>query len=389
MPTRQNKILFILLILMCCSKHNSTNKTIGIILKDNTVAYSKYLNYYNKVNYRYLNAPDSVVIGEISNYFVTDKYQILVDSRFSRAIYLFDNNDEYLNSLSKIGGGPSEYREIASCTIDSKREMLFVYDGYKINIYLLPDFIYKGSIRMDMLLGEIQYFNNAIYGYCISKSKDSGFLVKIDLHSSKNKKELIKEIPEIFNVIHFAGRESFCVFKNNLYFVPPVKNEIFKIDTADKVVREYNLKNNKLFIDCHSFLKKENIGGLREKIKSYYRSSYGFFINDSLLYLSFGIKGKIYSGFSNFSSDKLRMYCSIHTDYFNNYVWGNYVPNNLSTYIEQISPEFLQMIIDRNNSIRMNNKNKSETIESDLIKMPKMLLKKSKNKFIPILVFYK
>jgi len=384
-----NYILIIFIFFACSGKYNSTNNTIGIVLKNNAVSYSEHLINCKQVNYIYLNAPDSVVIGKISNYFVTDKYQILVDAKFSRAIYLFDNNNEYVNGLAKIGGGPSEYKEIVSCTIDRKREMLFLYDGYKINMYFLPDFIYKGSIRIDQLLGEIQYFNNAIYSYCISKSEDSGFLVKMNLHGDKNNKVLIKEMPDILNIIHFAGRESFCVFKNNLYFVPPVKNEIVKIDTTDTVIREYNLKNKKLFIDYPRYLTKGNITELREKIKSYYRSSYGFFINDSLLYLSFGIKGKIFSGFSSAGSGELRMYCNIRTDYLNNYVWGNYVPNNLSTYIEQISPELLQMIIDKNNSIRMNNKNKSKPIESDLIKGPEMLSKKMKSKFIPILVLYK
>ena len=192
-----NYILIIFIFFACSGKYNSTNNTIGIVLKNNAVSYSEHLINCKQVNYIYLNAPDSVVIGKISNYFVTDKYQILVDAKFSRAIYLFDNNNEYVNGLAKIGGGPSEYKEIVSCTIDRKREMLFLYDGYKINMYFLPDFIYKGSIRIDQLLGEIQYFNNAIYSYCISKSEDSGFLVKMNLHGDKNNKVLIKEMPDI------------------------------------------------------------------------------------------------------------------------------------------------------------------------------------------------
>ncbi len=361
-----------------------------LIIKEQTI---KLSNFFKKIEYIIFNIPDTLVIGEISSYFKYKNYQIIIDKRYSKAIYLFDEHNTFIKKIKKLGKGPKEYKKIVSTSIDESGNKIFIFDRRMIKIYSLPDFKYLKSIdvRGKGAFADMIYFKNNVYLYSISKfSNKFGMLSRINLDNEKSF-TLIKKIPEILNKTSWIGKKQFAVFKDTLYFIPSFSKNFYVIDSLGNISIKFRLMNNDIIPDYSMFLKENtNKIELINKINDYYSIIYTFCIaKHNLFCLSMPYKKKQYFSFSNFKSDSLIFYSKRINDIGNNistyFLLGDFVYNNINRYVESIQPDELNKIT---NKIKKDKRIKKMLSKGKLKNIPDSLLQKLGHKKIPIILIY-
>lgn len=361
-----------------------------LIIKNDKLYLSKF---FKKIEYKIFNIPDTIVVGEISSYFIFKNYQIIIDNRYSKSIYLFDEKNNFIKKINKIGNGPKEYKKIVSSSIDEKDKRIFVFDRRMIKIYSLPDFKYLKSIdvRGKGAFADMIYFKNNVYLYSISKfSNKFGMLSRINLDNEKSF-TLIKKIPEILNKTSWIGKKQFAVFKDTLYFIPSFSKNFYVIDSLGNISIKFRLMNNDIIPDYSMFLKENtNKIELINKINDYYSIIYTFCIaKHNLFCLSMPYKKKQYFSFSNFKSDSLIFYSKRINDIGNNistyFLLGDFVYNNINRYVESIQPDELNKIT---NKIKKDKRIKKMLSKGKLKNIPDSLLQKLGHKKIPIILIY-
>ncbi len=361
-----------------------------LIIKEQTI---KLSNFFKKIEYIIFNIPDTLVIGEISSYFKYKNYQIIIDKRYSKAIYLFDEHNTFIKKIKKLGKGPKEYKKIVSTSIDESGNKIFIFDRRMIKIYSLPDFRYLKSIdvRGKGAFADMIYFKNNIYLYSISKfSNKLGMLSRINVNSEESV-TLIKEVPEILNKTSWIGKKQFAVYNDTLYFIPSFSKNFYSIDSSGNISIKFRLNNDEIIPDYSIFL-KENINkiDLINKISDYFSIIYTFCIAKSNLFcLSIPYKKKQYFSYSKIKSNSIIFYSKRINDVGNNsstyFLLGNFVSNNINKYIESIQPDDLDKIIEKTKKDKKIMKNLKQKRFKNI---PNLLKKKLGQKTIPIILIY-
>jgi len=388
-------VLSIFLLNQCntISKEKKSIKKKQVNIFKNTLRMS---TYFNKVDYKLFNIPDSILIGNISAYFKLGNYQIIVDKRYSRSVDLFDKNGNFLKRLKRIGNGPGEYRKIVSCSIDKKNNHIILFDRQKINFYSIPNFKYIKSISVkgSGAFADMIFFNNYIYLYSISKFSDKlGLLGRINIKDNK-REILIKKVPEILNRTSWIGKKQFAIYNDNLYFIPSFCSKIYKIDSLGKLSVKFKLYNKSIIISDYSEFLEDNISDkfkIIDRLSDYYTLIYTFCINNSsLLCLSIPYKNNQFFAYSTLKSDSINFYNNRINDVNGNstekYLFGKFVFNNINKYIESIQPEDLFDIL-----IKTKNDKKIEKAlyKKEIKNIPLILKDKLGTKNMPILeIFY-
>jgi len=395
----RNLLIILLIILISSCKRTKTikneqkyfvNNEKKIIIKDETLNMSKF---FKSVEYKIFNIPDSIVIGEITSYFKLGNYQILIDHRYSKAIYLFDEQNNFLKKIKKLGEGPEEYKKIVSSSIDEKGKRILIFDRRMIKIYSFPDFKYLKSIdvRGKGAFADMIYFANNIYLYSISRfSNKLGMLSRININSEESV-TLIREVPEILDKTSWIGKKQFSIFNDTLYFVPSFSKNFYIIDSLGNISIKFKIINEDIIPDYSRFLKEKiNKVKLIYKISDYYSIIYTLFLaKPDLLCLSIPYKKKQYFSYSNINSNSLIFYSKRINDIGNNistyFLLGNFVYNNINRYVESVQPDELNKIIYK---IKKDERIKQMLSERKLTNIPDSLLQKLGHKKIPIILIY-
>ncbi|GAB4168683.1 MAG: hypothetical protein Kow00108_01890 [Calditrichia bacterium] len=373
-------VLFLIVFFSITCIKNKKYQTIKIKFNNTSINLSKF---FTNAEFKFLKVPDSIVIGEIDRYFTVKQYQILVDSKYSKAIYIFDQNDNYLNKIDSHGEAPDEFNHITDCTVSEKFIFLLDVSNKKINIYRISDGKYENSLVLDSYIGGIIYFKDYIYAYSFEDySGNNYFLSKINIATGEIS-AVIKNIPKILRSIPSRGINHFNVFKNDLYFFPPYSNKIYKISDDGKIDIAYILDNPLIHESIRLFENFEPSLKVRKEIFKKYTTIQNFHISNNYVFLNIPIDNNMFQGFVYKNIFKGELFNSFIDD-INNIGIGSYIDNNKNQYITSIQIEDILMLYEK---IKIIYKKNHQKVPDD-IKI-QQIINKIKNNNGPVLMFFK
>ena len=174
--TTQNNVFYILLCLgvmfISFGCNNSQVKDtkphlvidIDTLSTDGTILFSQVFDDYEIIP---LETNEDCIIGSVASIRFCNDYIVILDSRISKSVFVFDHNGKFIRKIGSIGKGPGEYISPHSISINDNTKEILVYDGIynKVNIYSFSGEFHK-SIKLDQQgLGRksIEVFDDIIY----------------------------------------------------------------------------------------------------------------------------------------------------------------------------------------------------------------------------------
>lgn len=206
-----------------------------------------------------LETTSSILIGGIDKLLWIDDKIIIVDKRKAKNIFVFDTTGHYLNSIGKIGRGPTEYIGIDDVSLIPESNAISVLDRgtKKIKIFDLKGNFIR-SENLPFYLNNIEYLNqylkigSLIGRYPNGTEKYAGYsLFTFD----KNWQIINYAFKDPFKPnFKFTSINTLKKYNNNIFYTPPFQNmicevdqnginNIYKIDFLGKGIPEYKLLN--------------------------------------------------------------------------------------------------------------------------------------------------
>jgi len=125
-------IIFIILFIGCSNPNLNLNniQTIDLVNFETTDTLA-----IKSIRYVPLETNSKSLIGNIDKILINKNRTFIMDSRYAKAIFIFDNNGKFLSKIDKKGKGPGEYIQIEDFSIDEENN-IYIYDnGRKIIVY--------------------------------------------------------------------------------------------------------------------------------------------------------------------------------------------------------------------------------------------------------------
>jgi len=163
-------ICFFIFILSAChreKKQDSSTQVMNtfIVDKKDEIDIKKYsqLNIQQKCIELFL--PEKILIGNIDEVLINDKYIFILDSKISNKVFQFEINGKFVRTIGEQGKGPGEYSRADDISIDSILGSLLIFSARDRK--LLKFSINTGSLKqeqkLDFAASEIQPISDKIY----------------------------------------------------------------------------------------------------------------------------------------------------------------------------------------------------------------------------------
>lgn len=232
-----------------------------------------------------LETTSSILIGGIDKLFSIDDKIVIVDKRKAKNIFVFDTTGHYLNSIGKIGRGPTEYIGIDDVALIPESKSIGVLDRVtkKIKIFDLKGNFIR-SENLPFYLNNIEYLNQFLkIGSLIGRypngiEKYSGYsLFTFD----KNWQIMNYAFKDPFKPnFKFTSVNTLKKYDNHIFYTPPFENmiceidqkginNIYKIDFLGKGIPEYKLLNTSDQESSHLLSQYKYFDGIFCNLKDY------------------------------------------------------------------------------------------------------------------------
>jgi hypothetical protein len=141
-------------------------------------------DYFKNVEVIILETGDDCLIGAIGTLNVVDDFIVIMDD-MTKDVYVFHKDGRFSHKIGSRGGGPGEYENIKSSTVDFDKKEIYLYDSpvSKISKYNMITGDYINSIRIHeegLSYFYIQYIENKMYVSTVpvNKDKEDSFLLQ-------------------------------------------------------------------------------------------------------------------------------------------------------------------------------------------------------------------
>lgn len=237
-------ILMTILCLFCLTGCNSVqikqNEDIYIADIDNAQKedFLFQSSIYQKVTPLFLESGDGSLIGTIDKIQTFDNNILILDSRMSRSIFVFDAQGNFIRRIGNIGKGPGEFVRPVDFTIDDKG-FIYIIDADKQNI--LKYEINTGNHINTVNMGEdrsvssfhMLHKNNMLFADAyFRKIREDNYLLRvIDPSSGKQQGGLLWESDynKGYNHTNVIEQYAFYNASNGAVFVQQFMDTIFHI----------------------------------------------------------------------------------------------------------------------------------------------------------------
>jgi hypothetical protein len=252
-----NTLLFICIIacFIACTKtitYNSIGAEEIVIDAQNQNALSLD-SLIKKVEFIKLETTGKNFIGNISQLLITDSFLIVVDSRYAKAIHVFDMNGKYRNSIGQIGQGPDEYVELSFACLSPDKKQIAVLDKMRRKIiYYTINGKYEYSEYREILCSKFEFLPDGNKAYHtgswgaveLGQYKDSALVV------TNNKDSILYgAFYEFYKAGQFAYKmkQSLWRFKDEIYFSPGFSHTIYQVTDSMVTPKYYiNITHNSM-----------------------------------------------------------------------------------------------------------------------------------------------
>lgn len=229
------KIFYLLfsttLLVSCNISNNNTNQVINIDLTNQEENFVK-IDYYNlKVVQLEMNK-SSILSSVFKAHYDKTNDRIFILSNFN--LYIFDEDGNYINSLSK-GRGPGEITFLASFTVDSNNKRVFVLDNGRF----IKEYDYEGNHQstreLDTFLSMDLHKEDSCFLLLNSfvGVSEKSFVGKYDITSdSITDKYVSIEDSDYPQSPRFITSNNFYKSNNEIYFFTPGIFALYKYDNS-------------------------------------------------------------------------------------------------------------------------------------------------------------
>jgi len=299
--------LFWINLILSCSTDNSfdsyqsrKDNLIQIELDDleflNEANLDQYLSIKKVVE---LESLDSTFIINYDKVIISEERIFLLDKNGSYSVHVFNQNGNFLYSISNYGGGPNEYKEIRDVTVDFSNSTLNILDFASKTIWVYD--INDGQLVKKLNLGRDQYYSSfeSQNGFFVmSHGNNCGLLsncknLTISDNFLKNDSSFLS-IPKNLRGFDLKPNQTFSRHGNNTYYIELLNDTIYEINPADySFSAKFAIDFGRFQIPPDFKYSKANSSGMQlinYAIRN--QKSIGinqYFISDSILYFNHGI----------------------------------------------------------------------------------------------------
>jgi len=226
---RSNLILIVLVILFSC-KQEKSNSELGTISSKELVHIN--LSEFKKlakvdssiiknIEFYELETNDNSLFGETSKVLTTDDNIIILDSRNTNSIFIFDYKGKFISKIANEGNGPGEYNFLGDMDIDSQDNLhLLDLRKNKVLEYKL-DGKFKEDNKFDFLTYKFGVLGEDSYVF------DQGTRNNVPISGINLDYKLITWIPSSQKLNKYL---QFCEVYDSYSFPLPVPNNIYRSD---------------------------------------------------------------------------------------------------------------------------------------------------------------
>lgn len=193
-----------------------------------------------RVEFVKLETNDKDLIGKISQIYFSDSLIFVVDSRFTKSIFIYNMQGQLHNKISQIGNGPGEYSELSNVNFLPEKQLLIVFDRPQKRIL---SYSYNGewisTETPPFLSNYFEYSNSGFKAYeCyglddvkLGKDKNNTLIV-----TNADNKVLYSFHKDIYNTnFTYTKNKTLRIFDNEIYYSPNINDTIYLI--TDSLVK--------------------------------------------------------------------------------------------------------------------------------------------------------
>lgn len=182
-----------------------------------------------------LNLPDSIVLGRIHDIRYYGDHLFLHDKYYAKALYVFDEEGNFVDMLHRHGSGPGEYVGLDNYII--RDDVLTVYDRTSSQVvkYQLPNFHYLETVKVDSyFMGDMLSKPGLDYAIGFSDSyAQNGFyrgIVFLDENYGT-----LHHIEKPSGIIEASEQGNLSDLRNETLYAEPLSELIYTIDSMSSV----------------------------------------------------------------------------------------------------------------------------------------------------------
>ena len=191
------------------------------------------------------------LIGEIRKIIVQPDRLYIMDSDVAEAVFIFDREGNWINTIARKGRGPGEYINFTDIEYDTHTQQLYMLCGNKIMIFD-RDGEYVSSVNTRFVPNEIAIADDY---FVISTTVSQGQFTSSVIICDRNMQVISQFFPRPreWNSISSRSGSPFSTYKNNIYYFPGENTYVYNIakDSVDA----------KLMYDFGRFNLPENLKG--------------------------------------------------------------------------------------------------------------------------------
>ena len=179
----------------CLSENKIIDRSSPVLivnLDSTKVSEFKYSDIFKSVTAIELDEKDAL-LGGIDKMQIYKSQLFVLDSRFTKGVYIFDRKGTFMRKIGNIGLAPDEYVSCDDFTINIDDNELYIFDSLQNKIYRydISSGKFKGGILMDKNIhfNYIAYNSGCLYGaqtfFQPSKEDRYSLLQQVDVKSGE------------------------------------------------------------------------------------------------------------------------------------------------------------------------------------------------------------
>lgn len=241
-------LLSFLLIQSCNTPFSQTTVLQSVNLKldsSNTQESINLSQIFSACSTVRLETTSKSLIGAISDVKFSDELIFVGDGFVTDAIFVFRNNGEFVNKISKKGKGPGEYIRLDSFDINESKKEIYILDNQQSKLVVYDfDSKFLREIKLGFRAFNFVFDSNKFYfdrQNAILRGDNSD---KFNLFICNNEGEITKQLIEYLPYVHnyggvLSGGEPVQIaYKGQISYISALDNRVIEISN-DEVVREF------------------------------------------------------------------------------------------------------------------------------------------------------
>lgn len=302
--TKTASIIGLLLLTMSCGKVADKEFGDPIVLdltKDPVDM--KLSDFVERVSHIYLENTSEALIGNIDKIVYNNERFYILDRSIAKKVLVFDSSGKFLFKIGALGGGPGEFVEVTSFTIDNRNDMLYVYDCTNLSISKFDkDGKFIETIVVDFYAMNVEFHNDRFVYYTnYTESKKGPYNIIV---TDMNGNVVSRQFPfKEKSSMHGFSNTCFHQSDGELRLVQGFDNEIYGFD-EDKAYPKFQLlfKGKPISIaNFPDFDQLEDYLMEHSRVVDFYNES------DDLIYFLYFDRGKTHNCFYFKQSGDLRV----------------------------------------------------------------------------------